>query len=226
MKHIVVFTGAGISAESGLETFRDSGGLWDNYRIEDVATPEAFKRDPALVLDFYNIRRKQLLESDPNNAHISLNKLCEKFKLSIITQNVDDLHERSGSVDVLHLHGHLRQARSTMDNKIYSIEGSDLNIGDLCPNGFQLRPNIVWFGEDVPNMDIAIEKVMQADIFIIIGTSLNVYPAASLIDYAVQSERIILIDPNPTKINGVEIFAKKATEFVPKLVDDLLSSNN
>ena len=222
MKHIVVFTGAGISAESGLETFRDSGGLWDNYRIEDVATPEAFKRDPALVLDFYNIRRKLLLESDPNNAHISLNKLCEKFKLSIITQNVDDLHERSGSVDVLHLHGHLRQARSTMDNKIYSIEGSDLNIGDLCPNGFQLRPNIVWFGEDVPNMDIAIEKVMQADIFIIIGTSLNVYPAASLINYASRAERIVLVDPEPLSYPNIEIISEKANKAVPELVEELL----
>lgn len=222
MKHIVVFTGAGISAESGLGTFRDSGGLWDNYRIEDVATPEAFKRDPALVLDFYNIRRKQLLESDPNNAHISLNKLCEKFKLSIITQNVDDLHERSGSVDVLHLHGHLRQARSTMDNKIYSIEGSDLNIGDLCPNGFQLRPNIVWFGEDVPNMDIAIEKVMQADIFIIIGTSLNVYPAASLINYASRAERIILVDPEPLSYPNIEIISEKANKAVPEIVKELL----
>ena len=222
MKHIVVFTGAGISAESGLGTFRDFGGLWDNYRIEDVATPEAFKRDPTLVLGFYNIRRKQLLESDPNNAHISLNKLCEKFKLSIITQNVDDLHERSGSVDVLHLHGHLRQARSTMDNKIYSIEGSDLNIGDLCPNGFQLRPNIVWFGEDVPNMDIAIEKVMQADIFIIIGTSLNVYPAASLINYASRAERIILVDPEPLSYPNIEIISEKANKAVPELVDELL----
>ena len=222
MKHIVVFTGAGISAESGLGTFRDSGGLWDNYRIEDVATPEAFKRDPTLVLGFYNIRRKQLLESDPNNAHISLNKLCEKFKLSIITQNVDDLHERSGSVDVLHLHGHLRQARSTMDNKIYSIEGSDLNIGDLCPNGFQLRPNIVWFGEDVPNMDIAIEKVMQADIFIIIGTSLNVYPAASLINYASRAERIILVDPEPLSYPNIEIISEKANKAVPELVEELL----
>ena len=222
MKHIVVFTGAGISAESGLGTFRDSGGLWDNYRIEDVATPEAFKREPALVLDFYNIRRKQLLESDPNNAHISLNKLCEKFKLSIITQNVDDLHERSGSVDVLHLHGHLRQARSTMDNKIYSIEGSDLNIGDLCPNGFQLRPNIVWFGEDVPNMNIAIEKVMQADIFIIIGTSLNVYPAASLINYASRAERIILVDPEPLSYPNIEIISEKANKAVPELVEELL----
>ena len=222
MKHIVVFTGAGISAESGLGTFRDSGGLWDNYRIEDVATPEAFKRDPTLVLDFYNIRRKQLLESDPNNAHISLNKLCKKFKLSIITQNVDDLHERSGSVDVLHLHSHLRQARSTMDNKIYSIEGSDLNIGDLCPNGFQLRPNIVWFGEDVPNMDIAIEKVMQADIFIIIGTSLNVYPAASLINYASRAERIILVDPEPLSYPNIEIISEKADKAVPELVEELL----
>ena len=222
MRNIVVFTGAGISAESGLGTFRDPGGLWENYKIEDVATPVAFHRNPSLVLDFYNIRRKQLLESSPNTAHIILNKLQERFKLSIITQNIDDLHERSGSVDVLHLHGNLRESRSTVDNKIYAIEGPDLNIGDLCEKGGQLRPNVVWFGEDVPNMEIAIKKVLKADIFIIIGTSLNVYPAASLINYASNAEKII-IDPYASFHDNVKTICEKATKAVPKLVDDLLN---
>ena len=222
MQNIVVFTGAGISAESGLGTFRDSGGLWENYKIEDVATPEAFQNNPSLVLDFYNIRRKQLLDSSPNNAHIVLNKLQEKFNVSIITQNIDDLHERSSNVDVLHLHGKLREARSTIDNKIYTIQATDLNIGDLCEKGGQLRPNVVWFGEDVPNMEIAIQKVMQADIFIIIGTSLNVYPAASLINYATKAKRIILIDPKSLSYDGIEVICEKATKAVPKLVNELL----
>ena len=147
MRNIVVSTGAGISAESGLGTFRDSGGLWEEYRIEDVATPEAFERDPSLVLDFYNIRRRQLIKSSPNQAHFSLNKLLEKYNLFIITQNIDDLHERSGSKDVLHLHGKLTESRSTINDKIYRIDGSELNIGDCCEEGGQLRPNVVWFGE-------------------------------------------------------------------------------
>ena len=167
MRNIVVFTGAGISAESGLGTFRDSGGLWEEYRIEDVATPEAFERDPSLVLDFYNIRRRQLIKSSPNQAHFSLNKLLEKYNLFIITQNIDDLHERSGSKDVLHLHGKLTESRSTINDKIYRIDGSELNIGDYCEEGGQLRPNVVWFGESVPNMKVAIEETMSADIFII-----------------------------------------------------------
>tara|TARA_B100001029_G_scaffold104123_1_gene85828 strand:+ start:106 stop:789 length:684 start_codon:yes stop_codon:yes gene_type:complete len=222
MKNIVVFTGAGISAESGLGTFRDSDGLWDKYRIEDVATPEAFKRNPSLVLDFYNIRRKQLLNSEPNEAHFALNRLQEKFNLSIITQNVDDLHERSGSKNILHLHGKLTESKSIINNKIYQIKGHALNIGDYCEKGGQLRPNVVWFGEDVPNMEVAIQKVRECDIFIIIGTSLNVFPAASLIDYAIKSERIILIDPKSSYIDGIEVISKKATKAVPKLVEDLL----
>ena len=222
MKNLVIFTGAGISAESGLGTFRDSGGLWENYKIEDVATPEAFHNNPTLVLDFYNIRRKQLLDSSPNDAHIALNKLQEKFTVSIITQNIDDLHERSGNIDVLHLHGKLRESKSTIDNKIYPIDGADLNIGDLCDKGGQLRPNVVWFGEDVPNMEIAIEKVMHADIFLIIGTSLNVYPAASLINYAINAQRTVLIDPNSSFSDGIEVICEKATKAVPKLVEELL----
>ena len=223
MKNIVVFTGAGISAESGLGTFRDSGGLWDNYKIEDVATPDAFKMNPELVLEFYNIRRRQLISSSPNSAHYALNKLQQNFNLQIITQNIDDLHERSGSNNVLHLHGKLRQSKSTLDNKLYEIEGSELILGDLCPNGAQLRPNVVWFGEAVPMMDVAIEIVKTADIFIIIGTSLNVYPAASLIHYTSNSCEKYIIDPNADDYQGINVIRKKASESVPILVDQLIS---
>ena len=223
MKNIVVFTGAGISAESGLGTFRDSGGLWDNYKIEDVATSDAFKKNPELVLEFYNIRRRQLLSSSPNSAHYALNKLQQNFNLQIITQNIDDLHERSGSNNVLHLHGKLRQSKSTLDNKLYEIEGSELILGDLCPNGAQLRPNVVWFGEAVPMMDVAIEIVKTADIFIIIGTSLNVYPAASLIHYTLNSCEKYIIDPNADDYQGINVIRKKASESVPILVDQLIS---
>ena len=222
MKNIVVLTGAGISAESGLGTFRDSEGLWEKYKIDDVATEKAFLKNPALVLDFYNIRRKQLLNSFPNDAHFALNKLKEKYNLSILTQNIDDLHERSGNTDIIHLHGKLRESRSVIDNKIYSIKGSELNIGDYCEQGGQLRPNVVWFGEAVPNMDLAIDKVIQASVFIIIGTSLNVFPAASLIDYATKAKRIIIIDPNSSNYNGIEIINEKATKAVPQLVNELL----
>ena len=222
MKNLVVFTGAGISAESGLGTFRDSGGLWEKYKIEDVATPEAFKSNPKLVLDFYNIRRRQLLKTNPNPGHYSLNKLQEKYNLSIITQNIDDLHERSGAENVLHLHGKLRESKSVLDHSVYSIEDSELNLGDLCPKGSQLRPNVVWFGESVPKMDEAISLVLKADILIIIGTSLNVYPAASLLHYAESAERIIIIDPNAEFYNGVEIIKQKASIAVPNLVNDLL----
>tara|TARA_A100001037_G_scaffold303885_1_gene339060 strand:+ start:305 stop:979 length:675 start_codon:yes stop_codon:yes gene_type:complete len=223
MKNIVVFTGAGISAESGLGTFRDSNGLWEKYRIEEVATPEAFIKNPELVLEFYNIRRRELLQASPNAAHFSLNKLKEKFNLSIITQNIDDLHERSGSENVLHLHGHLREAKSVIDNKIYPIKGTEIDIGDLCDKGGQLRPNVVWFGEPVPNMEKAIKITKNASILIIIGTSLQVYPAASLIDYADNAERIINIDPNSLPYRGVEVITEKATKSVPLLVDKLLT---
>ena len=222
MKNLVIFTGAGISAESGLSTFRDSGGLWDKYKIDEVATPEAFKNNPKLVLDFYNIRRRQLLKTNPNPAHYSLNKLKKKYNLSIITQNIDDLHERSGTENVLHLHGKLRESKSILDNSTYFIEGADLNIGDLCPSGAQLRPNVVWFGESVPKMDEAINLVSLSDIFIIIGTSLNVYPAASLLNYAKRAKRIIIIDPNAGFYKGVEIIKQKASIAVPNLVSDLL----
>ena len=222
MKNLVVFTGAGISAESGLGTFRDSGGLWENYKIEEVATLEAFVKNPELVLDFYNLRRRQMIKSKPNYAHYSLNLLEKKFNLSIITQNVDDLHERSGSKNVLHLHGQLNQSMSTNDGRVFDIEGSELNIGDCCPLGSQLRPNVVWFGEMVPNIQIATEIVAKADIFIIIGTSLDVYPAASLLNYVSESCRVILIDKDPVMVDGIEILAESATIGVPKIVDKLL----
>jgi len=223
LQNIVVFTGAGISAESGLGTFRDSGGLWEQFKIEDVATPEAFERDPELVLNFYNLRRKQLLESKPNAAHISLNKLSEKYKLHIITQNIDDLHEKSGSENVLHLHGKLMESKSSVDDSlIYPIEGADLKIGDLCENGSQLRPNVVWFGEAVPKMIDAIAITKKADILIIIGTSLNVYPAASLLNYSDNAKKIILIDLKAEQKRGIEVIKEKATIAVPKLVRNLV----
>lgn len=223
MQNIVVFTGAGISAESGLGTFRDSGGLWEQFKIEDVATPEAFEKNPELVLNFYNLRRKQLLESEPNEAHISLNKLSEKYNLHIITQNIDDLHERSGSKNVLHLHGKLMESTSSVDDSlIYSIEGTNLKIGDLCKKGSQLRPNVVWFGEAVPKMIDAISITKKADVFIVIGTSLNVYPAASLLNYTNNANRIILIDPKVEEERSIEVIKEKATIAVPKLVEELL----
>ena len=223
MQNIVVFTGAGISAESGLGTFRDSGGLWEQFKIEDVATPEAFERNPELVLNFYNLRRKQLLESKPNAAHISLNKLSEKYNLHIITQNIDDLHERSGSKNILHLHGKLMESKSSInDSLIYPIKGVDLKLGDLCKNGSQLRPNVVWFGEPVPKMIDAISITKKADIFIVIGTSLNVYPAASLLNYTNNAKRIILIDLKAEQKKGVEVVKGKATIEVPRLVRNLV----
>ena len=224
MKNIVVFTGAGISAESGLGTFRDSNGLWDNYKIEEVATPQAFKDNPALVLEFYNIRRRQLLKASPNIAHKAINKLKEKYNLNVITQNIDDLHERSGTKNVLHLHGKLTESKSTFNNEIYEINGSELNIGDTCQNGKQLRPNVVWFGEEVPNMEIAIEMVKNADIFIVIGTSLNVYPAASLLNFTKNGARNIVIDPKLSNTDKyVELISEKATTGVPRIVDMLMS---
>ena len=222
MKNIVVFSGAGISAESGLGTFRDSGGLWDKYKIEDVATPQAFIKNPELVLEFYNIRRRQLLSSSPNSAHYSLNKLQDNFNLQIITQNIDDLHERSGTKNVLHLHGQLRQSKSTLDELVYQIEGSELILGDLCPNGAQLRPNVVWFGESVPMMEKAIEIVKKADLFIIIGTSLNVYPAASLIHYTLSSCEKYIIDPNAEHVEDIKVIRELASVSVPKLVNQIL----
>ena len=222
MKNIVVFTGAGISAESGLETFRSTGGLWKKYRIEDVASPEAFKKNPSIVFDFYNKRREKLLNVFPNDAHNALNKLQKKYNLVVITQNIDDLHERSGTKNVIHLHGKLTESRSTLDNTVYKINGTELNIDDNCEKGGQLRPNVVWFGEEINNMKLAIDMVQSADIFIIVGTSLKVFPAASLIRHVRDSRRIILIDPHASSNEFFEVINAKATQAVPKLVDELL----
>jgi NAD-dependent deacetylase len=224
MKNLVVLTGAGISSESGISTFRDSGGLWEQYKIEDVATPEAWKKDPKLVLEFYNQRRKQLLECSPNEAHYNLVALEKYFNVHIITQNVDDLHERAGSKNVLHLHGELRKSQSTVDpNLIYEIKGWELKWGDKCEKGSQLRPYIVWFGEPVPKI-IDAEKITEtADIFVIIGTSLQVYPAAGLLNYVKPNVPIYLIDPNDVFYWRKVIHIKeKATTGTIKLMDLLL----
>ena len=197
MKNLVVFTGAGMSAESGLKTFRDMGGLWEEYEVSDVASPDGWDRDMDLVLRFYNERRRQLLNTGPNKGHVVLAELEEYFNVQVITQNIDDLHERAGSINVLHLHGELLKAQSTVfPELVYKIEGSELNKGDLCEKGYQLRPFVVWFGEQVPNLEKAIEICRTADIFLVIGTSLNVYPAASLIDFIPAGCTVFLIDPN------------------------------
>lgn len=226
MKKLVVLTGAGMSAESGLRTFREMGGLWEEYDISEVATPEAWRRNPELVLRFYNERRKALLSALPNNGHLGLVKLEEHFKVRIITQNVDDLHERSGSTDILHLHGELRKSRSTADPRlVYDIDGWELKSGDLCEKGSQLRPHIVWFGEAVPNIEIAISDLKGADILLIIGTSMQVYPAAGLIDYAPRHTPVYLIDPNETALGStrkIEFIRMKASEGVEKFIKMVL----
>jgi NAD-dependent deacetylase len=183
-KKLVVLTGAGISAESGIATFRDAGGLWEGHRVEDVATPEGWMKNPALVLEFYNQRRKRALEVKPNRGHEILAELEQYFDVTVVTQNVDDLHERAGSTHIIHLHGSLFESRSTVDeNLVYRIQGWALNLGDRCEKGSQLRPNIVWFGEVVPMMEVAARYAAQADIFLVVGTSMVVYPAAGLIHY-------------------------------------------
>lgn len=197
MKHIVVLTGAGMSAESGIKTFRDADGLWEGHDVMEVATPEGFAANPALVLDFYNQRRRQLLEVEPNSAHYDLAELEKDFKVSIITQNVDDLHERAGSTNVLHLHGELLKVRSTLNDFDIQEWKTDLVLGDCNKEGHQLRPHIVWFGEDVPMINRAIEICETADILIIIGTSMQVYPAAGLMNHVSKNTPIYYIDPNP-----------------------------
>jgi len=196
-KKMVVLSGAGMSAESGISTFRESGGLWEKYSIEEVATPEAFRKNPELVIEFYNQRRKQLDEVEPNEGHKILARMQDKFDIHIITQNVDNLHERAGSKNILHLHGELTKVRSAKyPDLIYDIGTKQIKLGDTCDKGSQLRPHIVWFGEEVPAMEKAVPIVNQADIFVVIGTSLNVYPAAMLIMYAKNEIPKYLIDPN------------------------------
>lgn len=207
MRRFVVLSGAGISAESGIATFRGVDGLWNGHSIEDVASPAGWRRDPEMVLEFYNQRRKIALAAQPNPGHYVLANLQSSFDVQIITQNVDDLHERAGSTQVLHLHGLLSQSRSTADpSLIYQIDGWQLKLGDLCEKGSQLRPNIVWFGEPVVLFEQAVETCATADIFVVVGTSLVVYPAAGLVDYVPEHAAKFVIDPSPLVTSGLKNF--------------------
>ncbi|MEC3908395.1 NAD-dependent deacylase [Tamlana sp. 2201CG12-4] len=220
MKHIVVLTGAGISAESGIKTFRDADGLWEGHDVMEVATPQGFAANPELVLDFYNQRRKQLFEVMPNQAHYALTKLENDFKVTIVTQNVDDLHERAGSTNVIHLHGELLKVRSTTDESDIQEWKTDLVLGDTCKKGAQLRPHIVWFGEDVPMIEKAVSICETADILVIIGTSMQVYPAAGLMHYVPEDTPIYFIDPNPqvSKKPHLTVITEPATIGVKQLI--------
>lgn len=225
MKRLVVLTGAGMSSESGIRTFRDSGGLWEEYEVTEVATPMAWIKNRDLVLRFYNERRRQLVAARPNEGHFGLAALEEYFDVQIITQNIDDLHERAGSTNILHLHGELTKARSCADpSLIYHIGYNDINPGDKCEKGSQLRPHIVWFGEEVPKMDEAIELTANADIFVVVGSSLNVYPAAGLINYAPDNATLWLIDPKEVIVpmnRHVEIIREVASKGIGMLRERL-----
>ncbi len=223
---LVVFTGAGISAESGIKTVRDSNGLWEEYDINDVATPQAWDKNKPLVLEFYNKRRQQILDAKPNEAHKILVELENNFDVQIITQNIDDLHERAGSKKVLHLHGEITNSRSSIDpSLVYTIKGPELKLGEKCAKGSQLRPHIVWFGEMVPMMDQAYFLAEKADYFVVIGTSLAVYPAAGLIDYIPTTTPKYLIDPSDVKVNGIAnltTIKEKASIGMTILANELL----
>lgn len=229
MKKIVVLTGAGISAESGLKTFRDSDGLWEGYNIEEVATPEAWLRNPELVQDFYNMRRKAVLEASPNAAHYALASLEEKYDVSIITQNIDDLHERGGSTNVIHLHGIITRSQSSLNpNLTYPIEGWELKMDDVCELGSPLRAHVVWFGESVPMIDIAARICSKAELFILVGSSLAVYPAAGLVNYVPRNVPKYIIDPKIPYIDQNRSFIKieeKATVGVPQLISELMTAD-
>ncbi len=223
-KKIVVLTGAGISQESGIQTFRDADGLWEGHDVMAVASPQGWNKDKALVLDFYNQRRAQLNTVKPNAAHYALAELEKKYEVCIITQNVDDLHERGGSSRVVHLHGELKKMRSTIDpSLIYDCEG-DIKIGDKCEKGAQLRPHIVWFGEAVPLIDISAQICSVADIFIIVGTSMQVYPAAGLVNYVGRNVPKYFVDPKPATVDvpNLKVIAEKASVGVRKIVDELM----
>lgn len=231
MKRVVILTGAGMSVESGLGTFRGGGGLWDNYPVEKVATPEGFEADPSLVLEFYNKRRRELLTVEPNEGHKLVASLEEHFSVTVVTQNVDDLHERAGSTDIIHLHGELMKACSSREpqnqNYVRTLPSpdSDLHIGDKAADGTQLRPFIVWFGEAVPRMCDAIDALAGVDAFVIIGTSLNVYPAAGLLNYVPAGVPVFLIDPNDVNVTrrDVVVIKKGASEGMRYLIDEYLS---
>ena len=224
MKRLVILSGAGMSAESGIRTFRDMNGLWEEYDVMQVASIEAWHKNPELILRFYNDRRKQMISCQPNRGHLLLAGLEKSFSVEIITQNIDDLHERAGSTNVLHLHGELTKARSSIDpSLIYNLDDPEMKMGDKCSKGSQLRPHIVWFGEEVPAMSQAIPLIESADYICVIGTSLNVYPAAGLINYAPTSAPLFLIDPNPPALlpERVRIISKGASEGVADLVGKL-----
>lgn len=228
MKKVVVFTGAGMSAESGLRTFRDSNGLWEGYQVEEVATPRAFAKNPALVLQFYNERRKNILDAKPNAAHVALAELEKKYDVEIITQNIDDLHERAGSSKILHLHGEIFKMRSVENESLVSPIQGDIQVGDLADDGAQLRPHIVWFEETVPMMERAVQIAYMADIFVVIGTSLVVYPAASILSYLPPYMPIVVLDKKLPKIDKSHVFSieKPATEGISDLlkkIDEILA---
>src|SRR5690349_21746945 len=226
MKRLVVLTGAGISAESGIPTFRDSNGLWEGFRVEDVASPEGWHRDPEVVLDFYNQRRKKALEVKPNRGHEILAELESQFDVTIVTQNVDDLHERAGSSNVIHLHGSLFESRSTKDERlVYPIKGWELKMGDKCEKGSQLRPNIVWFGEMVPLIETAAAIAAKADIFLVVGTSMVVYPAASLINYVSYDTPKFVVDPKLPDVGNIpmlQMIADKASTGMERVRVELM----
>ena len=229
MKKIVILTGAGMSAESGLKTFRDANGLWENHDIMEVASPEGWAKNRSLVLDFYNQRRRQIVDAKPNEGHKALVRLEEKYETVVITQNIDDLHEQAGSRHIIHLHGELTKVRSTLDPSLIYEWRKDLLEGDKCERGSQLRPHIVWFGEPVPMLEAAAKEILYADIVIIIGSSMQVYPAAGLVSYAAPYAPVYYIDPKPA-INhelsmrpNLTVMEGTASEEVPKLVDKLLS---
>jgi len=229
-KKIVVLTGAGISAESGLSTFRDSGGLWEGHNVMEVASPEGWRRNRKLVLEFYNQRRRQLKSAEPNEAHKALVRLEEIYDVTIVTQNVDDLHERAGSADIIHLHGELNKSQSTLNPElIYDLNGKDIKEGDKCELGSQLRPFIVWFGEMVPKMDEAVKAALDAEIFIVIGTSLVVYPAAGLLQFAEPGVNKYLIDPAEPELYfdypNLTHIREKATTGTTLLVNELMKRN-
>ena len=222
-------SGSGISAESGIPTFRDAGGLWEGYRVEDVATPEAWRKDRAVVLDFYNQRRKKALEVKPNRGHEILAELEQHFEVVVVTQNVDNLHERAGSSHVIHLHGSLFESRSTLDESlVYPIEGWELKLGDKCERGSQLRPNIVWFGEPVYLMEQAAMEAEDADIFIVVGTSMLVYPAAGLIEYAPRHIPKYIVDPGSPEVRpypNITLFKEIASAGMEKVKRDMLNKH-
>ncbi len=227
MKHIVVLTGAGISAESGLKTFRDSDGLWEGFDIEEVATPQAWRRNPALVQEFYNMRRKSVIEANPNAAHDALAGLEKEYKVTVITQNIDDLHERAGSTHVVHLHGIITRSQSSVNPKLtYPIDGWELKMGEVCELGSQLRAHVVWFGEDVPMIEAAARICTTADIFILVGTSLAVYPAAGLINYVPQEVPKYIVDPKIPYLSAANFIKieEKATVGVFRLATELLAN--